>query len=174
MGRLEPRGEVIKVSASGAAERNRIDRLLVKEGDRVKTGEAIAILDSRDRLQAALDQAEEQVRVAEANLAKVKAGAKNGEIQAQKATIARIIADRSHEITAQQAIVARLEIDRSTEIAAQQATIARLQAELRNARSEDRRYSQLYEQGAIPPQLATAKASRPKQPNSKSTKERQN
>ena len=89
LGRLEPRGEVIKVSASGAAEGNRIDRLLVKEGDRVKTGQVIAILDSRDRQQAALDQAEEQVRVAEANLAKVKAGAKNGEIQAQKATIAR-------------------------------------------------------------------------------------
>ncbi|MEG3956948.1 hypothetical protein [Microcoleus sp. herbarium2] len=176
LGRLEPRGEVIKVSASGAAEGNRIDRLLVKEGDRVKTGQAIAILDSRDRQQAALDQAQEQVRVAEANLAKVKAGAKNGEIQAQKATIARIRADRSNEITAQQAIVARLEIDRSTEIAAQQATIARiraeqqgevqtqqatiarLQAELRNAISEDRRYSQLYEQGAISASTSDSKS----------------
>ncbi|MBE9186659.1 biotin/lipoyl-binding protein [Microcoleus sp. LEGE 07076] len=167
LGRLEPRGEVIKVSASGASEGNRIDRLLVKEGDRVKTGETIAILDSRDRLQAALDQAQEQVRVAEANLAKVKAGAKNGEIQAQKATISRLSADRSNEIAAQQAILARLEVDRSTEIAAQQATIARikaeqqgeiqtqkaaiasLQAELRNAIREDRRYSQLYQEGAI-------------------------
>ena len=84
LGRLEPRGEVIKVSASGAAEGNRIDRLLVKEGDMVKTGQAIAILDSRDRLSAALDQAQEQVRVAEANLAKVKAGAKNGEAKLRK------------------------------------------------------------------------------------------
>ncbi|MEG3899266.1 MULTISPECIES: HlyD family efflux transporter periplasmic adaptor subunit [unclassified Microcoleus] len=167
LGRLEPKGEVIKVSASGAAEGNRIDRLLVKEGDSVKTGQAIAILDSRDRLSAALDQAQEQVRVAQANLAKVKAGAKNGEIQAQKAAIARLEADRSNEIPAQQAVVARLEVDRSTEIAAQQATIARLraeqqgeiqtqqatiarlEAELRNARSEDRRYSQLYQEGAI-------------------------
>ncbi|MEG4224977.1 biotin/lipoyl-binding protein [Microcoleus sp. N9_B2] len=176
LGRLEPRGEVIKVSASGAAEGNRIDRLLVKEGDMVKTGQTIAILDSRDRLQAALDQAQEQVRVAEANLAKVKAGAKNGEIQAQKATISRLQADRSNEITAQQAIVARLEIDRSTEIAAQQATIARLraeqqgeiqtqkaaiarlQAELRNAQSEDRRYWQLYEQGAISASTSDSKS----------------
>lgn len=176
LGRLEPRGEVIKVSASGAAEGNRIDRLLVKEGDRVKTGQAIAILDSRDRLSAALDQAQEQVRVAEANLAKVKAGAKNGEIQAQKATIARIMADRSNEITAQQAIVSRLEVDRSTEMAAQQATIARiraeqqgeiqtqkaaiarLQAELRNAQSEDRRYSQLYKQGAISASTSDSKS----------------
>ncbi|WP_293360253.1 MULTISPECIES: HlyD family efflux transporter periplasmic adaptor subunit [unclassified Microcoleus] len=167
LGRLEPRGEVIKVSGSGAADGNRIDRLLVKEGDRVKTGETIAILDNRDRQQAAFDQAQEQVRVARANLAKVKAGAKNGEIQAQKATIGRLEADRSNEIAAQQAIVARLEVDRSTEIRAQQATIARLraeqqgeiqtqqaaiariEAELRNARNEQRRYSQLYQQGAI-------------------------
>jgi HlyD family secretion protein len=167
LGRLEPRGEVIKVSGSGAADGNRIDRLLVKEGDRVKTGETIAILDSRDRQQAAFDQAQQQVRAAKANLAKVKAGAKNGEIQAQKASIARLEADRSNEIAAQQAIVARLEVDRSTEITAQQATIARLkaeqkgeiqtqqaaiariEAELRNARNEQRRYSQLYQQGAI-------------------------
>ena len=142
----------------------------------VKTPQAIAILESRDRQQAALDQAQEQVRIAEANLAKVKARAKNGDIQAQKATIARIRADRSNEITAQQAIVARLEIDRSTEIAAQQATIARmraqqqgqiqtqqatiarLQAELRNARSEDRRYWQLYEQGAISASTSDSKS----------------
>jgi HlyD family secretion protein len=167
LGRLEPRGEVIKVSGSGAADGSRIDRLLVKEGDRVKTGETIAILDNRDRQQAAFDQAQEQVRVARANLAKVKAGAKNGEIQAQKASIARLEADRSNEIAAQQAIVARLEVDRSTEITAQQATIARLkaeqqgeiqtqqaaiariEAELRNATNEQRRYSQLYQQGAI-------------------------
>ncbi|MEG4802925.1 biotin/lipoyl-binding protein [Microcoleus sp. ARI1-B5] len=176
LGRLEPRGEVIKVSGSGAAEGNRIDRLLVKEGDRVKTGETIAILDSRDRQQAAFEQAQEQVRVAQANLAKVKAGAKNGEIQAQKATIARLEADRSNEITAQQAIVARLEVDRSTEITAQQATIARLEAEqqgeiqtqqatiarieaeLRNARNEQRRYSQLYEQGAISASTSDSKS----------------
>ncbi|MCC3583503.1 MAG: biotin/lipoyl-binding protein [Microcoleus sp. PH2017_29_MFU_D_A] len=167
LGRLEPRGEVIKVSGSGAADGSRIDRLLVKEGDRVKTGETIAILDNRDRQQAAFDQAQQQVRVSQANLAKVKAGAKNGEIQAQKATIGRLEADRSNEIAAQQAIVARLEVDRSTEITAQQATIARLkaeqqgeiqtqqaaiariEAELRNATNEQRRYSQLYQQGAI-------------------------
>jgi HlyD family secretion protein len=167
LGRLEPEGEVIKVSASGAAEGNRIDRLLVKEGDTVKTGQPIAILDSHDRLSAALDRATDQVRVAEANLAKVKAGAKSGEIQAQKATIARLEADRSNEIAAQQAILARLEVDRSTEMQAQQATIARLaaekqgeiatqeaaiarlEAELRNAQSEYQRHAQLYREGAI-------------------------
>ena len=149
LGRLEPKGEVIKVSASGSAEGSRLDRLLVKEGDRVNTGQAIAILDSRDRLSAAFDQAQEQVRVAQANLAKVKAGAKNGEIQAQKATIGRLEADRSTEIAAQQATIARIRAEQLGEIQTQQATIARLQAELRNASSEYQRYSQLYQEGAI-------------------------
>jgi len=176
LGRLEPRGEVIKVSASGAAEGNRIDRLLVKEGDRVKTGQVIAILDSRDRQQAALDQAQEQVRVAEANLAKVKAGQKRRNSSPESHHCPQSSADRSNEITAQQAIVARREIDRSTEIAAQQATIARiraqqqgeiqtqqatiarLQAELRNAISEDQRYWQLYEQGAISASTSDSKS----------------
>ncbi|NJR23412.1 MAG: biotin/lipoyl-binding protein [Richelia sp. CSU_2_1] len=175
LGRLEPEGEVIEVSASGAAEGNRIDRLLVKEGDTVKTGQPIAILDSHDRLSAALDRATDQVRVAEANLAKVKAGAKSGEIQAQKATIARLEADRSNEIAAQQAILARLEVDRSTEMQAQQATIARLaaekqgeiqtqeaaiarlEAELRNAQSEYQRHAQLYKEGAISASVSDSK-----------------
>jgi HlyD family secretion protein len=44
------------------------------------------------------------------------------------------------------------------EIQTQQATIARLQAELRNAISEDRRYWQLYEQGAISASTSDSKS----------------
>jgi len=191
LARLEPRGEVIKVSASGAAEGNRIDRLLVKEGDRVKTGQAIAILDSRDRQQAALDQAQEQVRVAEANLAKVKAGAKNGEIQAQKATIARIRADRSNEITAQRS----LPEEKSIAAPKLQRNKPQLRASGPNSKVKfkpNKPQLPVYKPNSATPeakisatphcmnreqfplQLATAKASPPKQPNSKSTKERQN
>ncbi len=56
----------------------------------LKKGEVIAVLDSRDRSLAALNQAQGQVKIAEANLAKIKAGAKTGEIQAPQAAIARI------------------------------------------------------------------------------------
>ena len=131
LGRLEPSGEIIQISVSSAAEGNRIEELLVKEGDEISKGETIAILDSRDRLKAALNQAKEQVAVAVANLAKVKAGAKTGEIEAQQAAIARIEAERSNDI------------------AAQQATISRIQAEVNNAQVEYRRYQQLYRDGAI-------------------------
>lgn len=130
LGRIEPEGEIIEVSVSSAAEGNRIEELLVRQGDRIERGDVIAILD-RDRLAAALNQTREQVGVAEANLAKIKAGAKTGEIQAQEAAIARIQAETANNITAQQA------------------TVSRIEAELNNARTEYQRYEQLYRDGAI-------------------------
>ncbi len=131
LGRLEPRGEIIEVSVSSTANGNRIEELLIEEGKEVKQGEIIAVLDSRDRAEAALRQAEARVSIAQANLARVEAGAKIGEIQAQEAAIARIEAERSNDIAAQTAMVSR----RS--------------AELRNARIEYQRYQQLHDRGAI-------------------------
>jgi HlyD family secretion protein len=141
LGFLEPRGKVIKLSApasSGGA--SRVDRLLVNQGDAVKAGQVIAILDSHDRLQAALTEAQKQVGVAQSNLAVVKAGAKQGEINAQRA-----------EIT-------RLEAQRQGEIQAQAATVARLEAELHNAQTEAQRYEQLYQQGATSASIRDSKA----------------
>jgi HlyD family secretion protein len=130
LGRLEPKGEVIKLSAPTSSQESRIDRLLVEEGDRVKAGQVIAILDSRDRLQAAFKRAQEDVRAAQAQLAITKAGAKRGEIEAQKAEIAR------------------LEAERQGDIASQQANVDRLEAERQNAETEYRRYESLYQEGA--------------------------
>ena len=129
LGRLEPQGEVFTLSGSSNADGNRVDKLFVQEGDWVKTDQTIALLDSYDRLQAALNQAQEQVRVAQAKLATVKAGAKTGEIQAQKATISRLEAERETDIEAAQAVLSRLQGERGTDIEGQQAVIARLQAE---------------------------------------------
>ena len=53
LGRLEPQGEVIKLSAPTSNNGNRVEELLVNVGDRVQAGQVIAVLDSRDRLQAA-------------------------------------------------------------------------------------------------------------------------
>ncbi len=131
LGRLEPKGEVIKLSAPTSSQENRVEQLLVKEGDRIKAGQVIAILDSRDRLQAALEEAEEQVRVAQAKLAITQAGAKQGEVEAQRAEIARLEAERQGDVDAQAAMVSRLESQR------------------RNAQIEYNRYQSLYQQGAI-------------------------
>ena len=131
LGRLEPSGEIIQVSVSSGAEGNRLEELLVNEGDEIERGKVIAVLDSRDRYMAALDWAKEQVTVARANLDLVKAGAKTGEIRAQEAAIARIEAERSNDI------------------AAQEATVSRMKAEVDNAKVEYKRYEQLYKNGAI-------------------------
>lgn len=174
LGRLEPQGEAIALSASSSSD-NRIDKLLVQEGDWVKTGQTIAILDSHDRLQAALNQAQEQVRVAQAKLATIKAGAKTGEIQAQKATITRLEAERRTDIEAatavvnrleaerrtdiegQEAAIARLEAEKQGDIKSQQAAIARLEAELHNAQTDAQRYEQLNQEGAISTQQRDSK-----------------
>src|ERR671916_2699161 len=83
LGRLEPASEVVRVAAPATLNNDRVAQLLVKRGDRVEVGQEIAILDSRDRLQMALLEAQERVRSAQARLAQVKAGAKSGEIAAQ-------------------------------------------------------------------------------------------
>lgn len=131
LGRLEPVAEIIQLSAPLDLDGDRIAQLLVKEGDRVTAGQVVAILDARDRLQDELRQAQEQVRLTQAKLAQVKAGAKSGEIQAQQATIAQL----------------KAEIDGG--IATQTAAIARWQSEVRNASAEYARFQQLYQQGAI-------------------------
>ncbi|PSB34344.1 ABC exporter membrane fusion protein [Stenomitos frigidus] len=91
LGRLEPQGEVIQLAASSKG--SRVEQLLVQRGDRVRAGQVIAVLDSRDRLQAALEKAKQDVQIAFTKLAQVKAGAKTGEIGAQSATIARLNAE---------------------------------------------------------------------------------
>jgi HlyD family secretion protein len=122
---------VIYLSAPASLEGARVERLLVKLGDRVKTGQLIAILDNRDRLQAAEKEARTQVKLAKAELNKIKLGAKVGEINAQKA--------KSEGLKAELA----------GQMATQSATIARIGAELNNAQTECRRYEKLFLEGAI-------------------------
>jgi HlyD family secretion protein len=131
LGRLEPQGEVIKLSSPTSGNSNRVEQLLVKEGDRVQVGQVIAILDSRDRLQAAYEQAQEDVRVAQSKLAITQAGAKQGEINAQRAEIVRLQAQRQGDVEAQAA------------------SVDRLMSELQNAESEFNRYQKLAQEGAI-------------------------
>lgn len=148
LGRLEPEAEVINLSAPLALDGDRVAQVLVKEGDEVKAGQMVAILDSRDRLEDALRQAQEQVKMAQAKLAQVKAGAKDGEITAQKATIERLQAQLDNDKIAQEETIARLEAQWEGDRTAQAATIGRIEAELKNAQAEYQRYQELYREGA--------------------------
>ncbi|HHP7232257.1 MAG TPA: response regulator [Xenococcaceae cyanobacterium] len=131
LGHLEPEGEIIQLSVSSAAEGSRIEQLLIDEGDSVQQGQVVAVLDSNNRSRAALESAKADVQIAQANLVRVKAGAKQGDINAQRAA------------------VNRLEAELRGQVASQRATLARLEAELENAQVEYRRHQQLYEEGAI-------------------------
>jgi HlyD family secretion protein len=157
LGRLEPSGTIISVSAANTGDGSRIEELRVKEGDRLQKGDIIAVLNSQKRLQAALNQASEQVRVVQAKLAQVKSGAKSGEIQAQNAQIAQIKAERTGDLNTQTAVVARLEAERTGEIAAQTAVVARLAAEVENARVEADRYDSLLKDGGVSASLRDSK-----------------
>ncbi|AFY73891.1 ABC exporter membrane fusion protein, DevB family [Synechococcus sp. PCC 7502] len=85
LGRLEPEDEVIKVASPSALGTSRIVDLLVKEGDTVQKGQVIAKLDSYDRAIASLEQVKAIIPQRQSNLEQVKAGAKIGDIEAQKA-----------------------------------------------------------------------------------------
>ncbi|MBD2693573.1 HlyD family efflux transporter periplasmic adaptor subunit [Anabaena catenula] len=168
VGRLEPRGEVIKVAApnSGLSAGSRVQQLLIREGQRVQQGQVIAILDSRDTNMAAVEEAKAKLQESRANLAQITAVSPR-DIQAQRAIIARLQAQLVGERNAQQATIARLAAELSGEKIAQQATIQRLEAELsgqkdglratidriraeqRNAQVDAGRYEFLYKQGAI-------------------------
>ncbi|MDF5733137.1 MAG: ABC exporter membrane fusion protein [Rhizonema sp. PD38] len=146
-GYLEPQGEVIKISAPAFLEGKRVEQLLVKQGDKVKLGQVLAVLDNRDRLRAALKQAQTQVKVSQARLLQVKAGAKKGDIKAQYARFQGTQAELKGQISTQNATIASLEAKLAGEKSAQQATVERNKAELPNAQINCERYQNLYRQG---------------------------
>lgn len=139
LGRLEPDGEVIQVFAPTSLDGARVEALKVSQAQQIRKGDVIAVLDTYERRQAALREVQEQLKVAQARLGQVEAGAKLGEIRAQ----ARV--------------VERQQVELKTETIAQKATIARLQAELRNAELEARRYQALYTAGAVSASLRDGK-----------------
>ena len=139
LGRLEPQGEVIQVFAPTSAEGARVEALRVTHGQQIRKGDVIAVLDTAARRQTALQEAQEQVKVAQAQLSQVEAGAKSGQIRAQSR------------------VVDRQQVELQTETEAQEAAIARLKAELNNAELEARRYQGLYTEGAVSASLRDGK-----------------
>ena len=167
IGRLEPKGEIIKLSApAGLSGNSRVQQLLVREGQRVQQGQVVAILDNRDTSMAVVEEAKAKMQESRANLAQVRAGSPK-DVQAQKFIIARLQAQLAGEKDAQQAMISRIAAQLSGEKIAQEATVTRLEAELlgqreslkatvervraeqRNAQVDSGRYEFLYKQGAI-------------------------
>ncbi len=89
LGYLEPKSEVIRLAAPSTMEQTRVERLLVAEGDSVHAGDVLAVLDNYQRRSAAVAEADARVEVEQAKLEQIKAGAKPGDLAAQKAMVSR-------------------------------------------------------------------------------------
>jgi HlyD family secretion protein len=148
LGRLEPEGEVFKIAPPAVGLSSRVAKVLVKEGDAVKSGQPVAVMDTFETLRASGLQAEAQVRQAEAKLAQIKSGAKLGDVNAQKAVGGQAIETaKKLEIAVQAALV---QMDRA-QGAVQQAESQKryAQKEVERARREAERYTMLNKDGAI-------------------------
>lgn len=137
-GRLAPRGEVRALAAPSTMDAVRVARLNVVEGQRVKEGEVIAVLDAHDRRQAAVTHAESMLTLAEARLEQTQESAKPSEIAAQEALIAR----QKHELAQAENDLNREESLRqrqaSSQAALEQARLKKEQAVLEIRQSEAR------------------------------------
>jgi HlyD family secretion protein len=141
LGRLEPEGEVFKIAPPAVGLSSRVAKVLVKEGDVVKSGQPIAVMDTFDTLRASGLQAEAQVRQAEAKLEQVKSGAKVGDVNAQKAKLLQAGSDIN-------GLQAALD---SAKLEGQRLETARIEAEAKLAKAQwdVTKYKELFEGGAI-------------------------
>lgn len=130
LGRIEPQGEVIRLSVSNAAD-SRVNEIRVSEGDWVEAQQVIAVLQGAERRQADLQAAHVLVQQRQAELSQQQTGdVKPAEIAAQQATIARLEA----QLTAQSR--------------QRDASINRAQATLQESQANYQRYQQLTSVGA--------------------------
>jgi HlyD family secretion protein len=91
LGRIAPEDGLIQVGArSISGQPSLVAELKVKEGDSVKVGQILAVLDSKEQLEAVLHEAEARVQLARDQLARTKAGPKSGDVTAQQEEIARL------------------------------------------------------------------------------------
>ncbi|WP_373481370.1 HlyD family efflux transporter periplasmic adaptor subunit [Geminocystis sp.] len=149
LGRIEPQGEVIHISAPSPSLNSRIDELLVKEGDMVEAGQIMAVPDQNALALRNLAEAEEKVKLNQAKLAQIKAGAQEGEITQVEATIAKLEAELRGTTVTNRAKIARLEAQLAGDKKEKKAIISRLESELANYQEELRRYTFLAEKGAV-------------------------
>ena len=151
LGRVEPLDRVVKLSAPSSLSNDAVRQILVKEGDTVKKGQPLAILDSFESLDKTAKEAAAAVAVAQRKLtaqdsviAKYRAQLTQAEVElrrysqlyAQGASSAETRDRRATILSTTQANLDQAVSDRQTlvaELAEQRATLERDRAELAKA-----------------------------------------
>jgi HlyD family secretion protein len=164
LGRLEPAGEVTKLTAS-SSQTALVREVLVREGEKVVPNQVVAVLDTVSMKQAQLAKAKEDIRFAQTNLDKVKAGAKGGEIAAQRSEVSRIKLELEGQVNTSKTILDRLkqqliwdgaaqgdrvgELQKQLvgEVATSESEVRRLTLVAQNAETEFQRYQRLFNEG---------------------------
>jgi HlyD family secretion protein len=94
LGRIQPAGGLFQIGAPSSVGRPcLVSQLLVAEGDPVRAGQVLAVLDNQSTLESELRQSEAKLQLASTRLVRAKAGPKESDIEAQKAEVARLQAD---------------------------------------------------------------------------------
>ena len=130
LGRIEPEGEVIRLSVPNAAD-SRVNEIRVAEGDRIEADQVIAVLQGAERRQADLQAAYALVKQRQAELSQIQSGSV-----------------KAASVEAQQAQINRLEAQLTTQAQQRQADIELAQANLREAEVNYQRYRELAAVGA--------------------------
>ncbi|MBH8567019.1 ABC exporter membrane fusion protein [Nostoc sp. CENA67] len=127
LGRVEPQGEVITI---GGSVGERIDKLLVQEGQQVKVGDVLAYLDSYQEQLAAKNAAATQLQEARNRM---KAESMFGKAQIAEA----------------ESRIGQIKTPQMSEIVAQKATIEGIEVDLQAKQKDLERFTYLHNQGAI-------------------------
>ena len=139
LGRIEPLGGISQVSVPSSLSNDRVREILVKEGQEVRKGQPLAVLESIDTLESSVRKSEAEIRVAESKLA-----AQDSVIARYKADLGQASAEarRAEQLFAAGATsanrVEKLQADESSakaQLAEAIATKATLVEELRSSRA---------------------------------------
>ena len=139
LGRIEPLGGISQVSVPSSLSNDRVREILVKEGQEVRKGQPLAVLESIDTLESSVRKSEAEIRVAESKLV-----AQDSVIARYKADLGQASAEarRAEQLFAAGATsanrVEKLQADESSakaQVAEAIATKATLVEDLRSSRA---------------------------------------
>jgi HlyD family secretion protein len=134
-GRIESDDAVVAAKTSG-----RIREITVREGDHVKTGQVIVVLDD-DQVNARVEQSQSDVDRAEARLqhARQQIAVLQAQLEQSRLSVSQARTDADGRVSQAQA-----------QVAAAEASLARAEADYKQARADAERFTTLAENGDAP------------------------